>query len=71
MPKGNNARPGTEEPELWAPYKLWVGDLYECEGCGAKIVSGFGRAPIAEHYQPDFAEKVKDLGADQLQVNDC
>jgi len=69
-PDGNHAPPGTEAPERWHPYKLWAGDLYECEGCGAQIVSGFGRGPIAEHYQPDFAETVKAYGA-ELQVNDC
>jgi hypothetical protein len=65
-----NPTPGTSEPEHWEPYKLWVGDLYECEGCGHQIVSGFGRGPIAEHYQQDFLERVVRVGA-ELQVNDC
>ena len=65
------ARPGTAEPEKWRPYKLRVADLWECEGCGAKILSGFGERAIAEHYQDDFTEKVARYGADQLQVNDC
>lgn len=65
------AKPGNEEPERWEPYKLWTGDLWECQGCGARILSGFGREPIAEHYQPDFAQHVANLNADQLQVNDC
>jgi hypothetical protein len=71
MPIGNHVQPGTAEPEKWKPYKLWAGDLYECEGCGAVVVSGVGRGPIAEHYQEDFAERVTSLGAGQLQVNDC
>lgn len=71
MPKRGRPEPGTAEPENWQPYKLWVGDQWECEGCGAVILSGFGQHPIAEHYQPDFAERVKAMGADQLQVNDC
>jgi hypothetical protein len=72
MPDGiRDPQPGTADPDHWTPYKLWVGDLYRCDGCGAEIVSGFGRAPIAEHYQADFAERVKAFGADQLQVNDC
>lgn len=71
MPVDNHAQPGTAEPEKWKPYKLWVGDRYECEGCGAVILSGFGRDRIAEHYEADFADHVKALNADQLQVNDC
>ena len=67
----DHAVPGASEPDDWKPYKLWSGDLWECNGCGAKIIVGVGSGPIAEHYQPDFAEQVKKLGADQLQVNDC
>jgi hypothetical protein len=63
--------PGTSEPASWTPYKIWAGDLWRCEGCGTTILSGFGRAPVAEHYEPTFAERVQKLGADQLQVNDC
>lgn len=55
----------------WLPYKLWVGDLWECEGCGAQIVYGVGRDRIAEHYQPEFNQMVDSLNARQLQVNDC
>ena len=72
-PKAGEERalPGTAEPERWEPYKVWVGDLWECEGCGARILSGFGRNAIAEHYEPDFADQVDRVGAHQLQVNDC
>jgi len=70
MPKGNDAPPGNAEPEKWSPYKLWVGDLWECEGCFDQIVVGTGLHPIAEHYQAGFAERIKTLGAD-FQVNDC
>ncbi len=70
VPGVKQAIPGTSTPEQWAPYKLWVGDLWECQGCGHQIVSGFGRGPIAEHYMDDFADKVKAHGA-ELQVNDC
>lgn len=63
--------PGLDEAHRWQPYKLWVGDLYAYEGCGAEILSGFGSGPIAEHYQPTFKAQVAGTGADQLQVNDC
>jgi hypothetical protein len=72
MPVGEGrAAPGTTEPERWQPYRLWAADRWECEGCGAVILTGFGQSYIAEHYQPDFSEYVKTLGADQFQVNDC
>jgi hypothetical protein len=73
MPVYNEKRPepGTADPAKWTPYRLWAGDRWECEGCGAVIVSGVSRAPLAEHYQPDFAAQVARLNATQLQVNDC
>ena len=73
MPRAGvkRALPGTEAPEQWQPYKVWVGDLWACEGCGHELISGVGRGPVAEHYQTDFASTVERLTADQLQVNDC
>lgn len=62
--------PGDLHPEQWEPYKLWAGDLWECEGCGAQIVSGVGQEPLVEHYMDEFQEKVRHTHADQLQVND-
>lgn len=70
MPKYGNPKAGTAEPESWAPYKLWLGDLWECVGCGSQIVVGTGRVPVAEHFQTDFAEHLARYNTD-LQVNDC
>jgi hypothetical protein len=70
MPKEGNPEPGTMEPDQWAPYKLWTGDKWRCEDCGTEIVVGFGREPIAEHYQEGFKDAVARHGAD-FQVNDC
>jgi F0F1-type ATP synthase beta subunit len=39
------------------PYKLWDADLYECVECGVEIITGFGKGPIAEHYQPTYEEQ--------------
>jgi hypothetical protein len=36
-------------------YKLWDADKFACVECGVEIVAGFGRAPLAEHWQPDYA----------------
>jgi len=71
MPIEDRPAPGTAEPEKWEPYRIWVGDKWRCEGCGAEIVSGVGRGPVSEHYQPDFRRQIEQLHADQLQVNDC
>ena len=68
---GTRAIPGTSNPDGWTPYKVWCGDLWECQGCGAQIISGVGNGPVSEHYQDDFKEHVRKLNADQLQVNDC
>lgn len=72
MPKPgvHHALPGTQEPFQWQPYKLWVGDLWKCEGCQAEIIVGVSNQPIAEHYQPDFSQRVERLNA-TLSINDC
>jgi hypothetical protein len=70
MPKHNDALPGTIEPDQWEPYKLWSGDLWECKGCGAQIISGVGRDPIAEHYEANFKELVM-VFEPKVQINDC
>lgn len=68
---GHRAQSGTAEPDAWEPYKVWGGDLWRCEGCGAEIVSGVGHYPVAERHEPDFQAVVDRLTADQLIVNDC
>ena len=38
-----------------SPYKLWMGDLWECQDCGQQIVyTDAGQTPIAEHFHLDF-----------------
>ncbi len=73
MPADGQQRPlaGTAEPDKWKPYKIWSGDRWECEGCGAIIVSGCAQQPVSEHFEEDFAHYMRTLKADQLQVNDC
>jgi len=72
MPVGpERAASGTAEPEKWKPYKIWSGDRWECEGCGAAIVSGVGHGPVSEHYEKDFEHYKQSLNAIQFQVNDC
>lgn len=71
MPIGSDVAPGTAEPEKWVPYKVWAGDLWKCQGCGAEILSGFGHNPIATQHEDKFGDLRMMLGADRYQVNDC
>lgn len=40
------------------PYRLWSADGYMCPSCRTVIICGFGDKPAAEHFEPDFAEKL-------------
>jgi hypothetical protein len=72
MPATNSETPpGKEFDHLWRPYKVWCGDLWECQGCGIEIVVGAGSRAIAELHHVDFTEVRKKLHADQFNVNDC
>jgi hypothetical protein len=72
MPDGTNEKQAIGKgADGWSPYKLWVGDLWECPTCKHQLVSGVSFQPIAEHYQDGFAEKVEAYGAGRLLVKDC
>lgn len=58
------------ELEGWEPYKLWVGDLHECRGCGAQVIVGVPPKPIAEHFEADFNNLVARTGATRT-IDDC
>ncbi len=51
-----------EQTEVGEPYKLWDADKYRCPACGFEVISGFGRGPIAEHYQPTYEAQKERLG---------
>jgi len=72
MPKGGPqvAPPGTSDRDMWQPYKLWMGDLWSCQGCGHELIVGTGSNPLSEHFKPDFEAQVKAWDA-KLIVNDC
>jgi hypothetical protein len=69
-PRHAHVEPGTAEMENWLPYKLWNGDLYQCQGCGSLTIVGVARLPIGEHYEPDFEDKLREFQP-SMQVNDC
>lgn len=55
----------------WQSYKLWAGDLLECEGCGSQVISGPPmNGPVGEHYQPDYPRKVE-LLMPIVRIDDC
>lgn len=72
MPTGPNpVLPGKAEPEKWRPYKLWVGDLWECPTCHYQTIAGVPVYPISEHYKPDFQLQVDRHAASNLLIKDC
>jgi hypothetical protein len=37
-----------------------AGDLFVCDGCGVEIIAGYGKEPVAEHWDHDeFEDWVK------------
>jgi len=36
----------------------WLGDEWRCPGCGARIVTGFGK-PLVHHPGPDYGEALE------------
>lgn len=70
MPIGENVKSGNAEPEKWEPYKLWVGDLYECLGCGHQTIAGVPSHHADEHYTATFKDNLERFEP-QIQINDC
>jgi hypothetical protein len=68
---GTRPLSGKETPEQWKPYKLWYGDKWKCQGCGAEIIVGSGFQPVAIHHEDDFEADRINGGFNQFQVNDC
>jgi hypothetical protein len=66
MPTGKGfPRPG------WRPYKVWVGDLWECKGCHSEIIVGVGEGPVSVQHQPNFHELRLLTEADKINIDDC
>jgi len=40
------------------PYELYDADLWKCPGCGMEVVGGFGRGPIASHFEDNFEKMI-------------
>ena len=39
--------------------QLWAADLWGCTQCGIQVVVGFAKMPLARHFEPHYAEIVK------------
>jgi hypothetical protein len=46
------AEPNGSRPEQ-GPYQSWAGDVYGCEGCGARVVPQYGQQPVWQVHQGD------------------
>jgi hypothetical protein len=55
----------------WQPYKLWVGDVWECRGCGAQVIVGVPPNPLAEHFDSEYAKRVAQVGGVKRHIDDC
>jgi hypothetical protein len=65
-PKEGRQQPkGTEAPQMWEPYKVWMCDTWVCNGCGEVIAVGFAQKPTWEDYKGPLPE------GNYLPVNDC
>lgn len=77
MPIGTGIAPGTADPEHWEDYKLWMGDLWICKGCGHELIVGCGHQPIKIQHEDEFEEtvqayvKIDNDGKPLLRINDC
>lgn len=55
-----------ELTENGEPYRIWACDEYGCVGCDTRVVIGFSRSPIAEHYQEEAYARAQSRVAYQL-----
>ena len=37
-----------------SPYQIWDADRWICPECGIQIITGFGKAPLYQHFWKDF-----------------
>jgi len=38
------------------PYKIWRADMWACPKCRHKVLDGYGKNPIAMHFEEKFQE---------------
>lgn len=70
MSQNPGSSPSTDKFEVagWTGYKVWMSDLWECQGCGGQILCGHGASPVVERHHAGFeAESDKSV----FRVDDC
>ena len=40
------------------PYQMYNCDAWKCPGCGHIVLAGFANLPYAQHFEPDFQERL-------------
>lgn len=73
MPFPTGETQADQPKEGWRPYKLYVGDLWECERCGTQLALGNSQA-VCEHYMPNYdtiKTRYRDRGLLLPMVEDC
>jgi hypothetical protein len=52
------------------PYKLWLGDLWECPNCEAQVIVGTGASPVVHAHEPGYSRLCESIGPTYF-VDDC
>lgn len=71
MPGGSAIKEQIDPGTGWGPYKLFVGDLYECPDCKAQVITGWSNQPLAEHFQGDEYRKWRERVQPKVRIDDC
>lgn len=40
-------------------YSLWHADSWQCPNCGNRVIVGFARIPISEHWMPNWKAEIE------------
>jgi len=48
-----------EEMADFGGYKLWQADSWKCPSCDDRVIVGFGRTPLSEHWMPNWKAEIK------------
>jgi hypothetical protein len=52
-----------EEHASFGLYRIWMADAYECEQCGATVITGFAEYPLWDHFMGPAARPIDPIFA--------